>query len=166
MNRFEFKSALAVDDAGTITGIAWPFGSPDMAGDIITKGAFTTATTPLPMLYGHNPDDAVGVWESIEETSAGLEVKGRLLIDDVPRAREVRALLAAGALSGLSIGFSAKAATRRKGSLGRIISAVDLVEVSLVSVPSHPRARVTSAKSGADAIAIADAINRATRAFQ
>lgn len=166
MNRLEIKSDLKVDDAGTITGIAWPFGSPDRVGDIITKGAFAGATAPLPMLFGHNPDDPVGVWESIEETGVGLQVKGRLLVDDVARAREVRALVTAGAVGGLSIGFQTKAATPRKGSTGRTISAVNLVEISLVTIPSHPGARVTSAKTGADAIAIAEAIKRAASALR
>jgi len=145
MERIEIKAALTVDDAGAITGIAWPFGSPDRVGDVIEKGAFG-APTKLPMLYLHDQGQAVGVWDSVSETAAGLQVKGRLLIDDVARAREVRALVREGAVTGLSIGFTARKAAARPGG-GRTITALDLHEISVVPVPAHPGARITSAKS-------------------
>lgn len=161
MIALELKASVSVDDAGTITGIAWPFGSPDRMGDVIEKGAFRQAKGPLPMLAFHRPDDPVGVWSEISESDKGLMVKGRLLIDDLPRAKEVRALVQSGAVSGLSIGFMTVKAENRKGG-GRTIRAVDLLEVSLVSVPAHPGARVSSAKSAAEALRLAEAINRAT----
>ena len=37
MDRIEIKAQLAVDDAGEITGIAWPFSGPDRVGDVIEK---------------------------------------------------------------------------------------------------------------------------------
>lgn len=163
--RFEIKAALAVDDAGTITGTAWPFGTPDRVGDIITKGAFTGAPAVLPMLAFHDKSDPVGAWNEIVETETGLQVKGRLLIDEVARAREIHALVRSGAVGGLSIGFITKAATPRRGG-GRTISALDLAEISLVTIPSHPGARVTSAKDAAAAISIASAINRAAAALR
>uniref|UniRef100_UPI00350E41C7 HK97 family phage prohead protease n=1 Tax=Jiella sp. LLJ827 TaxID=2917712 RepID=UPI00350E41C7 len=49
---------------------------------------------------------------------------------------------------------------------GRTISALDLVEISLVTVPAHPGARITSRKAAANAIAIAEAINRAAAALK
>jgi HK97 family phage prohead protease len=163
--RLELKAVVAVDEAGVITGTAWPFGSPDRMGDEIMPGAFKGARPPLPMLAFHDPAAPVGSWTEIAETAKGLTVKGRLLIDDVPRARELRALVQAGAVSGLSIGFTTKKAETRKGG-GRTIRAVDLLEISLVTVPAHPGAKVTSAKSAADAIRIAEAINRAAVALR
>lgn len=142
--RLEIKAALTVDDAGTITGIAWPFGSPDRAGDVIGKGAMTFPDA-LPMLFAHDQTQPIGVWNEINETPDGLTVKGRLLIDDVPKAREVYALIRARALSGLSIGFSTKKAMPR--NRGRTITALDLREISVVSVPSHPGAKITTIKA-------------------
>lgn len=165
MNRLELKASIGVDDAGTITGIAWPFGTPDRVGDVIEKGAFAHAVLPLPALFAHDPASVIGVWEEATETDRGLEVKGRLLIDHVERAREVRALVQAGAIGGLSIGFSTRKAAPRRGG-GRTISALDLVEISLVAVPCHPRARITGAKSASEAIRIAEAINRAASALR
>ena len=163
--KFEIKASLAVDDAGTITGIAWPFGTPDRMGDVIEKGAFAGAAPPLPMLAFHNPAAPVGTWDTITEKSDGLHVAGRLLVEDVERAREVRALVRAGAITGLSIGFSTRKAITRKGG-GRTIKSLDLVEISLVTIPMHPGARVTGAKSAAAAIALAEAINRAAAALR
>ncbi|EJB03261.1 phage prohead protease, HK97 family/phage major capsid protein, HK97 family [Rhizobium leguminosarum bv. trifolii WSM597] len=142
--RLEIKAALTVDDAGTITGIAWPFGSADRVGDVIEKGAFTPPEV-LPMLFAHDQAQVIGVWDQIEETSDGLTVKGRLLVDDVERAREVRAMIRTKAVSGLSIGFRTK--TSKPRQRGRTITALDLHEISVVAVPSHPGAQITSIKA-------------------
>lgn len=165
MDRLETKATLAIDDAGMISGIAWPFGSPDRVGDVVEKGAFASARAPVPMLFAHDPADPVGAWTELVEEADGFKVKGRLLVEDVARAREVRALVQAGAVGGLSIGFVTRKAAPRAGG-GRTISALDLVEVSLVSIPMHPGARVTGAKSAAAAIALAEAINRAAAALR
>lgn len=145
MERIEVKAALTVDDAGLIEGIAWPFGSPDRVGDVIDRGAFTKALPPLPMLASHDQRETVGVWDQIEEAADGLRVKGRLLINDVVRAAEVQALIKAGAMRGLSIGFVDRKSAPRKGG-GRNISELELLEISVVAVPAHPGARITSAK--------------------
>lgn len=143
-DRFEIKAALSVSDAGEITGTAWPFGSADRLGDVIEKGAFSSPAT-LPMLFSHDQAQVIGVWDEITETDAGLSVKGRLLVDEVERAREVRAMVKAGAVSGLSIGFITKDAKRH--AKGRTISALELHEISIVAIPAHPGAQITSLKS-------------------
>ncbi len=162
--RLEFKANLTVSEDGAIKGIAWPFGSPDRYGDEIMPGAFKGAGSPLPMLAYHDPASPVGAWSSVSETSKGLEVSGRLLVEDLPAAREMRALVKAGAVTGLSIGFVTKK-SEAKRSGGRVIKAVDLVEVSLVTVPAHPGAKVTGVKSATLALMLAAAINRATAAL-
>ncbi|MCQ1779160.1 phage major capsid protein [Neorhizobium galegae] len=143
-DRLEIKAALTVDDAGTITGIAWPFGSPDRVGDVIEKGAIASPEV-LPMLFAHDQAQVIGVWDEIAETTDGLTVKGHLLVDDVERAREVHAMIRSKAVSGLSIGFRTRAAKPRQR--GRAITALDLHEISVVAVPSHPGAQITSIKA-------------------
>lgn len=128
-----------------VEGIAWPFGTPDRVGDVIERGAFSKALPPLPMLASHDQKDTVGVWDEIIETDQGLTVKGRLLVNDVQRAAEVRSLIQAGALRGLSIGFASRKAMPRRGG-GRTISDLELLEISVVAVPAHSGARITSAK--------------------
>jgi len=164
MDKLEIKATLSVTDAGEIVGNAWPFGSADSANDIITKGAFNLAVAELPMLYGHNPDDLIGTWSEAVETTDGLVTKGKLHMEQ-SRARAVHSLIKGGLVSGLSIGFKTKAFTRQ--GRNRVISALDLYEISVVRNPMHPRARILSAKSeiSAQAIAVAEAITRATAAL-
>lgn len=160
MDRSFLETKILSDDDGAITALAWPFGSPDRMGDVITKGAFATAKLPIPMLFGHDPNDPIGVWDGAEEKEDGLHLKGRLLVGDLPRAREVQALVRAGAVRGISIGFVTLKALRR-APRGRSISALDLMEASLVTLPCHPGAKVTSAKDAVGALRIAAALQRA-----
>jgi HK97 family phage prohead protease len=163
MDKLEIKATLSVNDAGEITGNAWPFGEPDSVGDVITKGAFGAVSADLPMLLGHNPSDLIGTWNETAETADGLVVKGKLHLDQ-PRARSVLSMIKSGLISGLSIGFRTKASNRQ--GRNRVISALELAEISVVRNPSHPRARITTAKSLNLALAIAEAINRATAALK
>ena len=87
MLRLDFKAALAVDEEGVIEGLASVFATADRGGDVVHKGAFASASFPLPMLASHDPADVIGVWEEGRETAEGLTVKGRLTLT-VQRARE------------------------------------------------------------------------------
>jgi uncharacterized protein len=75
----------------------------------------------------------------VREDARGLLVKGRLLLD-VQAAREAKALLEAGAIDGLSIGYRTLRAEKAAG--GRLLHEIDLWEVSLVTFPMLPEARV------------------------
>ncbi len=161
MEQLEIKAALGIDAEGTITGTAWPFGSADRVGDIITKGAFGFSGE-LPMLLAHDPEQPVGLWNEIAETDDGLQVKGSLFIGESQRARAVRSSIQSGLLTGLSIGFRTKAATQ--SGRNRIISALDLLEISVVRNPAHPKARIAHAKDAT--AAIAEAIHRAAVALR
>lgn len=160
MDRLFFETKMIADDAGTVSGIAWKFGTPDRVGDWIEPGAFKGASMPIPMLFGHDMNDPIGTWDVATEKSDGLHLTGKLLVDEVSRAREVRALVKSGAVKGISIGFITKKAASRTGG-GRLIKALEFLEASLVTIPMHPGAKVTSAKSAVDALSIAAAINRA-----
>ncbi len=146
MDYLEIKAGLQVDEAGVITGIASVFGTADLGGDIVHKGAFAGATVPMPLLASHDMADVIGVVEELIETDAGLAFKGRMLVADVRRAAEVRALVLAGAMPGLSIGYRATKSTPRQGG-GRNLYKVDLAEISIVAVPMHPGARIASVKA-------------------
>lgn len=145
----ELKFASA--DAGEIAGLAAAFNNVDATGDILAPGAFAmsltehgAADTAPAMLWAHQMGEPIGRWTSLRETERGLEVRGKL--SDVPRGRDARTLAQDGAL-GLSIGFRTRDADY--DDMGRrILRAVDLVEISLVSVPANSMARITSIKSG------------------
>jgi len=164
MDRLEVKATLSVTDAGEITGTAWPFNAgPDSVGDLITKGAFGTIPADLPMLFGHDPADLIGTWTETAETSDGLVTKGKLHMDQ-PRARAVLSMIKSKLITGLSIGFRTKASSKQ--GRNRVISALDLAEISVVRNPAHPKARITAAKSNDTAIAVAAIIDRFAAAIR
>ena len=160
MERLFFETKILSDDTGAVSGIAWKYDQPDRVGDMIAPGAFSKAAMPIPMLAFHDMGDPVGVWETAEDKGGAWHVKGRLLVDDVTRAREVRALVKSGAIKGLSVGFITGKAEARAG--GRLIKSLELLEVSLVTIGMHPGAKVTSAKSAVTALSLAAALNRAS----
>jgi len=164
MDRLFIETKILADKAGAISGLAWKFGAPDRVGDWIERGAFKAVKLPMPMLFAHDQRDPVGIWDTAEEKADGLHLAGRLLVDDVARAREVHALVKSGAVRGLSIGFLRKQATARPGG-GRLIRSLELLEASLVTLPMHPGAKVTSAKSAVQALSIAAALNRASARY-
>jgi HK97 family phage prohead protease len=164
MDHLEIKAALSVTDAGEIIGTAWPFNAgPDSVGDLITKGAFGTIPTDLPMLFGHDPADLIGTWTETTETTDGLVTKGKLHMDQ-PRARAVLSMIKSKLIDGLSIGFRTKAATKQ--GRNRVISSLDLAEISVVRNPAHPKARIIAAKSNDAAVAVAAAIERFTASLR
>ncbi len=153
---FELKTVETVtqDDGaevGVFEGLASTFGNRDMMGDLVEPGAFRAAlarSTTIKMLWQHDARAPIGVWERVRETAAGLEVKGRLVLE-VQQARETLALLKAGAIDALSIGFSVQrggAEFDRERSLRRI-KAVELWEISVVTFPANPKARVARIKA-------------------
>jgi HK97 family phage prohead protease len=163
MDRLFIETKFVTDDAGTVSALAWPFGKADRIGDTIEKGAFRKARFPIPLLFAHDQREPLGSWTAGEEKANGFYLTGKMLVDDVVRAREVRALVKAGAVKGVSIGF--RTLKSRRGPEGRIITDLELLEASIVAIPMHPGARVTSAKTGVKAYAIAAALNRATAHF-
>ncbi len=160
MERKYVTAKIASDDAGAVSGIAWQFGVADRVGDIIEPDAFKGFDLPLPMLVSHDMSDPVGTWDSATVKADGFHVAGKMLVEDVPGARRARALVRAGAIKGLSIGFAGAKGKARPGG-GRIIKSLELMEISLVTVGMHPGARITSSKSIADALRLAEAIHRA-----
>jgi HK97 family phage prohead protease len=142
-----------LSETGVFEGYASTFGNLDDGGDIVEPGAFTKTlakhkrekTVPL-MLWQHNTDDPIGVWDQIEEDDKGLWSKGQLLLD-VQSGKEAYSRLKAGAVRGLSIGYNLIKATP-EGNNRRLIE-VNLEEISIVSFAMNRRARVEAVKSSA-----------------
>ncbi|MEP9368056.1 HK97 family phage prohead protease [Xanthobacter sp. VNH20] len=152
------RNALFPPGAGEagadIAGYACRFEMLDLGRDIIERGAFAACLAArgpgaVRMLYQHDPAEPIGVWTHIVEDARGLYVRGRLA-GDVERAREVASLIRLGALDGLSIGFKAAAARTDPRTRVRRISRIDLWEISIVTFPMQPDARVIAAPGGED----------------
>jgi HK97 family phage prohead protease len=158
----EIKFSDDSSDLGTFSGYGSITGNVDAHGDVIEKGAFADTisehsekgTMPKMLLQhglGFTTDDAlpIGVWTSMVENSRGLKLSGKLFALDTDRGKYIHAGLKAGALDGLSIGFRIKDQTlgTKPSEPKRLIKSVDLVEVSVVTQPANPKARIGHAKS-------------------
>ena len=160
---------ITVTDGTEIAGYASLFGAVDQGGDVVQAGAYAVSLASIAaragsvkMLWQHDPAQPIGVWDEVREDARGLWVKGRILTE-VAKGREAVALLAAGAIDGLSIGYrTVKARKDDKG--GRILAELELWEVSLVTFPMLPEARVAAKgddPEGADLRALAAVFDEA-----
>lgn len=144
---FEIKAEP--DANGTFEGYASVFDVVDNGLDIVAPGAFRRSLgesgRKVKMLWQHDPEQVIGVWDEIREDDRGLFVKGRLL-KDVQKGREAMELLRAGAIDSMSIGYRTKEAERQGAGARRLIE-LDLFEVSLVTFPMLDAATVTDFKS-------------------
>jgi HK97 family phage major capsid protein/HK97 family phage prohead protease len=137
---------LAATDEGTFAGYASLFDRVDLGHDRVRRGAFAASlarrgAAAIRMLWQHDPNEPIGIWLSLAEDRAGLFVRGRLA-EGAGRARDALALLRQGALDGLSIGFRAARASTDRASGVRDLYEIDLWEISLVTFPMQPEARI------------------------
>lgn len=149
----KFDSDLTLDDEFVIEGYASLFGAKDQGGDIVEKGAYAKSLGDgrrVKMLWQHDPNEPIGIWDEIREDDRGLFVKGRLL-KSVARAREAAALTRAGAIDGLSIGYRTVKSHKNERGL-RCLSEVELWEVSLVTFPMLPEARLDPHEGKSDVL--------------
>lgn len=162
---FRFKADAIADD-GTFSGYGSVWGVVDSYGDIVLPGAFQAslaahaAAGDMPkLLWQHLPEEPIGVWQEMREDEHGLWAKGRLLTE-VRRGCEALALLRAGALTGLSIGYEAIHSTNASAEevaaeygftvapgTYRLLHEVDLWELSVVTFPALAVAQIDSVKN-------------------
>ena len=137
------------DAEGTIEGYGAFFGNVDLGGDIVMPGAFTRSLSSgrkVKMLRQHEPDDLIGVWDTVTEDSSGLRVKGRILTA-VQCGREALELVRAGALDGLSMGYQTVGNQPVTSAGYRQIVEAELWEVSLVTFPMNEMTRIDAVKA-------------------
>lgn len=137
-------------EPGEFTGYAATFnGASDRKGDTISPGAFRRSLLEHkaagglpPLLWQHDADRPVGAISDMHEDARGLRIEGRI-IRETKHGAEAYALAKAGGLA-LSIGFVTRQSDRTKA--GRVLTDLDLAEVSLVSVPADRNARILHVK--------------------
>jgi HK97 family phage prohead protease len=148
---FEIKRR-AVDDTGEFEGIASAYNGVDSYGDTCIFGCYADTlarhkakgTRPA-LLFGHDPNQPIGVWQDMREDAQGLRVKGKLTLGTAKGA-EAHALMKDGAL-GLSIGYAVTDWEPGAKAGQRILKAVELYEVSCVAMAADPNARILGVKS-------------------
>jgi HK97 family phage prohead protease len=147
----EIKS---LKDSGEFEGYGSTFGGePDSYGDVIAPGAYVDSLAThkskgtMPKLFWqHNSAEPIGKWLSAKEDDHGLLLNGKLNMD-VQRGREAHALLKAGDIDGLSIGYHIKEYSVDTESGIWTLEKLDLIEVSVVSVGANENAVVQSVKA-------------------
>lgn len=147
----ELEIKLMEADEGVFEGYGSIFGNKDSYGDIVEVGAFSDYLSKnkpknVKLLWQHNPYEPIGVYEEVRQDEKGLYVKGRLLINDVARAREAYALMKNGAITGLSIGFTINKNGSEYVDNIRYLKSLSLWEISVVTFPANQRAVVSAVK--------------------
>ncbi len=128
-------------------GYAAIFDRPDRGGDVVRAGAFGRSlgrrAGEVPLLWQHRPGRPVGRIEYLGEDKRGLRVVARLCAG--ARGRQAAELLKAGRVAGLSFGYRV---VKASGAAPRALEEVELLEISLVTVPMQPKARVHAVEAG------------------
>jgi HK97 family phage prohead protease len=160
----ELKFAPTDADSMTFSGYGAVFNNIDSYGDTIMPGAFADHLSRIKsgeewpaMLLQHGgwlgtaeDEMPVGVWTELAEDGVGLRVSGKLA--GTQRGKDTYSLLKMEprpAITGLSIGYIAKEWEPRSKPEDprRKLKKIELVEISLVTFPANPKARVNSVKS-------------------
>jgi uncharacterized protein len=143
----DFKFELKAGDEGKFSGKASVYGVVDFGGDVVMPGAFAKSLAAnggqVPVLNHHNTHDPIGLAQLSDSAEALMVDEGSLLLD-VQSGREAYSRLKAGVVSGISIGYM----TKRESFQGSVrqLHEIDLFEVSLVTFPMNPLARVDAVK--------------------
>lgn len=140
-----------LSDDGSFEGYGSVFHNEDRGGDVVAPGAFATTLngrklTEIKMLWQHDPSSPIGVWEEMKEDHYGLWVKGRIL-SAVSKGAEALALMRAGVIDGLSIGFRTVKSSLDHETYVRTLTELELWEVSVVTFPMNPAATVEKVKN-------------------
>jgi HK97 family phage prohead protease len=145
-NLAEVKFAASEEaDTKAFQGYGAVFGNTDSYGDVIAPGAFKKSL----MFLNHDMFSLpIGKWTAFEEDDFGLKVSGEFI--DTQLGRDTYLASKAGAITGLSIGYiPTEVAYGKVGTdePARTIKALDLIEISVVTIPANSKARILDVKS-------------------
>ena len=155
---------------GTFSGYGSVANLVDSGADVVARGAFAATLkrhaengTRPKLLSQHCAEHPIGTWLEMREDDYGLFCRGRLILD-VEKGRETYALMKAGELDGLSIGYEVvswenaspadldtkygiPAGYAMPSGMVRVLKQIELWEVSVVTFPMQQAARVESVKN-------------------
>lgn len=142
-------------EPGVLEGYGSVWGKVDSYGEVVVEGAFTkslkrwrSSKRPIPMLWQHQSDMPVGVWDTFEEDAKGLKLTGRVNLE-TQRGQEAWSDVKMQAVTGLSIGYyELKADPYNYGDTEpRKLIELDLREVSPVTFPALKEAQIDAVKA-------------------
>lgn len=140
---------LKATEQGIVEGYASVWNVLDSHGDVVVKGAFQNslnANKPVVMLWAHSQSQPVGKWLDIREDEKGLHVRGQLNLK-TQAGLDAFEHLKAGDISAFSIGYMVNPNGSEIKNGVNYLHDLELAEISLVSLPSNPQARVTNVKN-------------------
>lgn len=157
-SQFEFD-----DDERMIRGYASVFNGVDSYGDTVVKGAYMDTLEnrerPVRMRWNHF-GPVIGKWVKMYEDDKGLYVEGQLTPGHSV-AEDVYASLKFGAVDGLSIGYIPKEYEDDKETGIRTLTAIDLIEISVVEEPADLGAKIDEVKQISETIAQCESLKDA-----
>ena len=136
---FETKSFSKGKKSLRISGYANTI-TKDRSGDIVTaeawaKGVENFRKNPV-MLYQHKHDQPIGRFDKITVDKKGIYVEGSVS-EAAEKTHGIHTLIKDGALKSFSVGFRVKDAKFNRTDESMIITDVELLEISVVSVPCN-----------------------------
>lgn len=139
-----------ISEHGEFEGYAAVYGNRDLGNDVIEPGAFDESLKTYPagevkMLWQHDTHKPIGVWTSFKSDSKGLLARGKLLLS-TSNGRDAYEFMKAGAINSLSIGYRTREFRIDRENEVRIIESAWLREVSPVTFPMNPEARIGAVK--------------------
>lgn len=146
------EEATEQGNFGYFEGYASTFGNTDRMGDVIQAGAFAETIKAcndenryIKLCWQHDFYTPIGTVRYMQEDQTGLLVKGRINLDTT-MGKEAYALLKAGDLDSMSIGFSIKEGRTEEKTGTYYIEKAELWEVSIVTEPANAMAKITEVK--------------------
>jgi HK97 family phage prohead protease len=143
-----------VDEEGHFSGYASVYNVIDAYRERVAPGAFAATLRKWqsrgrlpPALWQHRSGEPVGPFTLMREDEKGLYTEGQLLVNDVQRAREARALMKSKTVDGLSIGFNSVVEEWNNEEKILTLKEIDLWEVSIVTFPANSESLITEVRS-------------------
>lgn len=133
------------DEDGVIEGVA-STPQTDRMGDIVEpKGA--VFKLPLPLLWMHSSKDPIGHVIAAKVSDEGIAIKAKIAKDVTPAIAEKWAMIKAGLVRGLSIGFKSIEKADIDGTFGIRFLKWEWLELSAVTIAANAEASIQTIKS-------------------
>lgn len=141
---------LEVDTSGRIEGYGSIFGNVDSYGERVLPGAYAGSLAKLRsegrmplLLWQHRAAEPIGKWLEASEDQLGLKLVGQFNLNTTA-GKNAYEHVRHGDVNGLSVGYDEVRAVGN-GKVRDLLE-LELFEVSVVSLPANPRARISGVK--------------------
>lgn len=145
---YSLISVKAMEEKGDevyIDGIATT-PTPDRMGDVVEPDG-AMFKLPVPLLWQHNSGQPIGLVEEASITKDGIAIRACMRKGVTARIDEAIALIKAGLVRGLSIGFRGIDVEEIKGTWSLRFKTWEWLELSAVTIPANAEASIQAIKN-------------------